>query len=46
MQTEEEQPKETKVKKSTPLIPKIKINTLTNNEPSIIDSSQDNDTAR
>ncbi len=46
MQTEEQQPKETKIKKSTPVIPKIKINTLFNNESSIIDSSQDNDTAR
>ncbi len=39
MQTEEQQPKETKLKKSTPVIPKIKINTLINNESSIIDSS-------
>ena len=46
MQTEEDQPKETNVKKSTPIIPKIKINSPFNNEPSMIDSSQDNDTAR
>ncbi len=46
MQTEEDQPKETKIKKSTPVIPKIKINNPFSNEPSIIDSSQDNDTAR